>query len=77
MSGAELTVVERAAVLRACREKRENLRQALQPLILNASKGDKVADAASRVVDAELSVLEAAIRNLWRQSGLDPPPDDR
>lgn len=69
----ELTTVERASVLRACRDKRDNLRQALTHLKNQAKLGDRTADAAGTVVEAELSILEAAIRVLWQQSGCDPP----
>lgn len=72
----ELTTVEHSAVLRACREKRLNLRTALEHLRQLAKLGDKSADTASIVVDAELSILEAAIRVLWKQSGCDPPTGD-
>lgn len=72
----ELTVVERASVLRACREKRDNLRTSREYLKNQHKLGDRHADAAVVVLDAELSILEAAIRVLWRQSGCDPPPGD-
>jgi putative heme iron utilization protein len=69
----ELTTVERASVLRACREKRDSLRQACDHLKTQARLGDRTADAAATVVDAELSILTAAIRVLWKQSGCEPP----
>lgn len=75
-SGPELTVVERASVLRACREKREDLRLSREHLKNQHKLGDRHADSAARVIDAELSILEAAIRVLWKQSGCDPPPED-
>lgn len=71
----ELTVVERAGVLRACREKRESLRSSKEHLKNLAKLGDKHADSAVVVLDAELSILEAAIRTLWKQSGADPPTE--
>lgn len=72
----ELTTVERAAVIRACRDKREELRLARDRLARQAAAGDRTSDAAARVLDAELTILEAAIRTLWRQSGCDPPPGE-
>lgn len=75
-ASAELTVVERASVLRACREKRDNLKQSRDYLKAQHKLGDRAADAAVVVLDAELSILEAAIRVLWKQSGCDPPPED-
>jgi hypothetical protein len=76
VTAAELTIVERAAVLRACREKRDDLRMSRDHLKTQSRLGDKHSDAAARVLDAELSILEAAIRTLWKQSGCDPPPED-
>lgn len=76
IGGHELTVAERAAVLRACREKRENLQHSLRTLTINAERGDTVARTAATVVGAELEILEAAIRTLWKQSGCDPPPGE-
>lgn len=72
----ELTVVERAAVLRACREKRQALRDGIESLKSRASAGDKTADSAVITLQAEMSILEAGIAVLWRQSGhAGPPPE--
>lgn len=76
LPSAELTVVERAAVLRCCRETRDNLKTTVEHLRNQHKLGDRHADAASRVIDAELSILEAAIRKMWRQSGADSPPGE-
>lgn len=72
----ELTVVERAAVLRACREKRMALREAIETLKSRATAGDKTADSAVITLQAELSILEAGVQVLWRQSGATGPPPE-
>lgn len=72
----DFTVVERAAVLRCCREKRDELNTAIERLKRAAMQGDKVSDTAARTLEAELTVLRAAIRVLWQQSGVPPPADE-
>lgn len=72
----DLTLVERATVIRTCRDQRQALQIELDRLQREALQGSKTADAAARTLDAELSILKAAIRALWLQSGKDPPPED-
>lgn len=71
-----LTTVERASVLRSCREKRDALIVTRDRLTQQGNHGDKHADLAARTLDAEVHILQAAIRGLWKQSGAGPPPED-
>lgn len=75
MSTTDLSVAERAAVLRALRIQRDLMRLDLSPLKLQASLGSEAANAASVVLDAEIMILDAAIRKLWsQQPGAGDPP---
>lgn len=72
---SDLTVVERAGVLRALRIQRDLMRLDLAPLKLQQSLGSAAAGAAATVLDAEITILDAAIRKLWsQQPGAGDPP---
>jgi hypothetical protein len=74
----ELNIVERAAVLRACRAQREMYKITIERLTNDAKRGDTLADAHARTMAAELVILEAAIRKYWQSMGpqlQDMPPD--
>lgn len=72
----DLTLVERATVIRHLRDTRDALQIELDRLKREALQGSKTADTAARTLDAELSILRAGIRTLWLQSGRDPPSED-
>jgi predicted metal-dependent HD superfamily phosphohydrolase len=61
-----LTVAERAALLRCARTCRDQMQADLRALQAQAERGDRVANEASVVLQADLAILEAAIRWLWR-----------
>lgn len=73
----DLTVVERAAVIRASRLVRDQMRIDLGHLHVQAKLGDKVAASASVTLQAEIDILSAAIRVLWcQQPGATGPPPE-
>jgi hypothetical protein len=64
----ELTLAERAAVLRCVRLCRERITHEMNTLEQHALKGDIAARAEFIGVQAELQTLNEAIRKLWLEA---------
>lgn len=63
----DLTLVEKAVILRITRRARTELLSEHERMKELATRGDKIADAAARTLDAEITILDAAIKKIWEE----------